>query len=926
MPRSLLVLRVWRWIPRVTSDVADTGNATIRKITPDGAVTTIGGLAGYGNWGYADGTGSAARFFQPCGVAVDREGNVYVADYLNSSIRVGVAPVVQVVALEVTQVIQDWSNSIPLIEGKDTYVRAHLQLLPNSEWNGVRVSEALLYGTGPNGPLPGSPVLSIYPNNSLLPLEPGNSLVVQTHNAADPDVRGHFANSLNFRLPPEWLSGTITLQLAWPGGLEPTNGLPQDCTVPVTFMRAAVPQIKFFDVTWIDPLSAPVTSHQVGPGIEDLPRRVLSCYPVASVAAAFGTLPPLFGLPQLQDVNVMIEGLRWCDSALGAPPPLPLAFGNWIYHGAIAPNDTPLAGDGLTLAIPSLVSCEYVGATYGYGRQTVSHELGHNLGIQHDVSRSDFGVTLLSKAHPTPFFALGACCEQGPLNYEYPLFEPFHSSKKPTLGPMTLGQNSLIYGLDTLTLRTTIMEPVVAPTNSPTVANYYFDLMSQCTDGDCSLISTAGATSYFREILSFCTVPDCASDNSFPEQAWPSSVTYAALLSSINTTFPYSPPVPQGGPRPKGGGGAENYLIVRGAVDFNAGTARFLPCLPVSTATLPPGPPPGTTFLLEALDGSGAVVQAIPFALEPSIVEAGDTSQTAGFIDPCQPIPPSSRFSLWYNGMLLAALTASPHAPTLTLTTPNGGQNFAADTVNLAWSGNDADGDTLTYTVQYSTDAGATWRMLAVDWPGQSLGIDSSGLAATTNALIRVIASDGFNTASAQSAATFTVQPHAPRVSVNAPRDGSVFIGNVQLFLDASAIDMQDGALKGTNVQWSSSIDGALGSGAIVTFNAKRLSEGRHTITVTAIDSAGLTNSAVTHLLELHYPPPQLTIQKSPGQTNATLSWPSYYTNYVLQASTGLASGWAVITNNPPVVIGGQKTVTVGISGPNSFFRLMVGP
>ena len=143
-------------------------------------MTTIGGLAGYGNWGYADGTGSAARFFQPCGVAVDREGNVYVTDYLNSSIRVGVAPVVQAVALEVTQVIQDSaSNSIPLIEGKDTYVRAHLQSLPNAEWNGVRVSEALLYGTGPTGPLPGSPVLSIYEHIAASSSTKGNLLVVE---------------------------------------------------------------------------------------------------------------------------------------------------------------------------------------------------------------------------------------------------------------------------------------------------------------------------------------------------------------------------------------------------------------------------------------------------------------------------------------------------------------------------------------------------------------------------------------------------------------------------------------------------------------------------------------------------------------------------------------------------------------------------
>ncbi|MFI5180852.1 MAG: hypothetical protein ACHQPI_05640 [Thermoanaerobaculia bacterium] len=65
--------------------VADTGNDTIRTITPSGAVTTLAGLAG--NAGSADGTGSAARFFLPAGAAVDGAGNVFVADARNATIR-----------------------------------------------------------------------------------------------------------------------------------------------------------------------------------------------------------------------------------------------------------------------------------------------------------------------------------------------------------------------------------------------------------------------------------------------------------------------------------------------------------------------------------------------------------------------------------------------------------------------------------------------------------------------------------------------------------------------------------------------------------------------------------------------------------------------------------------------------------------------
>jgi sugar lactone lactonase YvrE len=65
--------------------VADTGNHAIRKITPDGMVTTLAGRAG--SQGSTDGTGSAARFYRPCGLATDSEGNLYVADTYNHTIR-----------------------------------------------------------------------------------------------------------------------------------------------------------------------------------------------------------------------------------------------------------------------------------------------------------------------------------------------------------------------------------------------------------------------------------------------------------------------------------------------------------------------------------------------------------------------------------------------------------------------------------------------------------------------------------------------------------------------------------------------------------------------------------------------------------------------------------------------------------------------
>ncbi len=65
--------------------VADTGNNTIRRITPAGAVSTVAGTAGVA--GTNDGPVLAAKFFHPSAVTVDGAGNIYVADTGNYTIR-----------------------------------------------------------------------------------------------------------------------------------------------------------------------------------------------------------------------------------------------------------------------------------------------------------------------------------------------------------------------------------------------------------------------------------------------------------------------------------------------------------------------------------------------------------------------------------------------------------------------------------------------------------------------------------------------------------------------------------------------------------------------------------------------------------------------------------------------------------------------
>jgi poly(3-hydroxybutyrate) depolymerase/sugar lactone lactonase YvrE len=66
--------------------IADTGNHRVRKVAPDGTITTVAGIGTRGFSGDG-GKATAAQFNQPCGVAADSQGNLFVVDRLNYRVR-----------------------------------------------------------------------------------------------------------------------------------------------------------------------------------------------------------------------------------------------------------------------------------------------------------------------------------------------------------------------------------------------------------------------------------------------------------------------------------------------------------------------------------------------------------------------------------------------------------------------------------------------------------------------------------------------------------------------------------------------------------------------------------------------------------------------------------------------------------------------
>jgi uncharacterized repeat protein (TIGR01451 family) len=793
--------------------------------------------------------------------------------------------VVQLVALEVVQVSQDWSNSVPLIQAKKTYVRAFLQLPTNGP--AVLVQGARLYGTGAGGALPGSPLPPYAPNRSP-------DLVVQTTNAGA--LRGILTSNLNFELPDSWPTGMVSLQFVCTNNLTviPTNTVPANSTVQVTFNPVPAMPVKFAGYNWNN---AGVVQNVNADAYADLPKRLVSIYPVPDrlTLAKMKQLPPInlavpaamppgvtkLGRWVLFNSNAKLVQMQTFDQMLGG------LFGdgtNWIYYGAIASPSPDASGwaktyvtSGNTIsANATFVSSGFVDAAfYTTDRHTHSHEIGHNLGRPHSIINS---VTLKGACGEgagagTPVFAF---CQPVP---------PPAGPIKPALGPMTNGVNAMVYGLDTLTLLSaTNLNPVADP-------NMYFDVMSYC--------------------------------DVVPLDVWNSSATYKAMLASVTNLFRAPPPPPPPGP-------VRKWFLMRGYVNTFSNVAGLFPFWTVSTtATNPPAASGAGTYYALLLDGSGNLIQEISFAPDAFVLEDDPDETGFGMFELSVPADPAIRSVQIWNGenmTQLAAVTGSSNLPSVTaisLTDTNGGAFTGAGPLMVSWSASDADPNAqLAYTVQYSPDGGATWETLDTDLPGNSYTIDSAYLHASTDGIITVSVSDGFNSSDPAPSTTFTVQNHAPVINLSSPMNGTIFMADEQVVLDAFVNDPQDGLLDDASVQWVSSLDGPLGSGAELDFEASVLSEGMHLITVTATDSEGLTNSASVQIYVLRQSPPELAIQYNGGQIQ--VSWPSSYTNYVLEASLSLApSSWTLVTN-APVAADITQTVNLKLSNTDRFFRLLM--
>lgn len=201
---------------------------------------------------------------------------------------------------------------------------------------------------------------------------------------------------------------------------------------------------------------------------------------------------------------------------------------------------------------------------------------------------------------------------------------------------------------------------------------------------------------------------------------------------------------------------------------------------------------------------------------------------------------------LYKDGILQDTIQRTANSPLITITAPTTGQ-VITDTFSVSAALSDADGDSLRSYVQYSPD-GTNWVSLRSVFTGTLPVVDSALLAGTQTGIIRVVATDGFNTATAEVTGLNVSPDKAPTAVIISPNIANrAYLEGTNVVLVGSAYDLEDGKIMAdASLSWSSSIDGFLGNG--LTIETPDLSTGSHTITFQVTDSDNNTTSATVVL------------------------------------------------------------------------------
>ena len=206
---------------------------------------------------------------------------------------------------------------------------------------------------------------------------------------------------------------------------------------------------------------------------------------------------------------------------------------------------------------------------------------------------------------------------------------------------------------------------------------------------------------------------------------------------------------------------------------------------------------------------------------------------------------------LEYRGELVDERLVSVSAPDVTVFSPVEGEVVVSDgLLTIRWEAFDADGDNLSYGIQYSADKGTSWYTLAMNYTDTELSLDASVLPGSPHALVRIMATDGLNTTRATSS-LFQLEDQPPYVVILSPPEGAELGAKERLIFQGSVSDPEgrdaSDPLDSKQIRWFSDKKGFLGSGT--TIDVQQLKKGIHQLRLEATDRAGNVGS---HTIEVY--------------------------------------------------------------------------
>ncbi|HXF63133.1 MAG TPA: hypothetical protein VNK95_16020, partial [Caldilineaceae bacterium] len=261
------------------------------------------------------------------------------------------------------------------------------------------------------------------------------------------------------------------------------------------------------------------------------------------------------------------------------------------------------------------------------------------------------------------------------------------------------------------------------------------------------------------------------------------------------------------------------------------------------------GEPHAGDVRIRLLDPGGAILAEAPVNLFSNTVH-GPAEAELGFTAVISNAPASgqvARVQLLEDGVVRDELAPGLNTPVVSISRPTAGEIVDAQLV-VRWTAADADAaDVLHYSVQYSPDNGATWLAVAADItapPGPepiTLTIDDPTIpgSAPGQALIRVLASDGYHTGIATSPG-FTVTNRKPTAVIIEPAPGQSVAAGQTALLRGFGYDPEDGPIEDTSLTWTV---GGQPAGTGDEANVEGLRPGDYPVVLTAADSAGATGA-----------------------------------------------------------------------------------